>query len=242
MPTYEQVVVAGGGGAAGNLDGRNVYKIVFGTNPCSDLPQLQAWDDYNMNTVAIETLAGTVNNGEKPQVAAAHTTNIKTGGAWVPATASAGGGEMQDPNAVGTPHRANRLRGSESYLLLGDAGDSAPAADEERFFQLAFGAHDDSSSGVAGHQPVLAVKTFYAGAPPDVSFWYNRGQDDLAATQVNADWVQMTSEAKGAAMAQGIRNTILATGPGTTTVALDPVTKPGSGEKFAEQQWIQTAL
>jgi len=242
MPIYEQVTVAGGGGAAGNVDGRNVYKVLFATNPCSDMPQLQAWADYHLNGVAIESLLGTTNNGLKSQVAAAHVTNIHTGGPWVPASASAGGGEMQDPNGIGTPHRANRLRGTESYLLLGDAADSPPAAGEARFFQMAFACHDDSLTGTSGHQPVLAVKTFYAGAPPEVSFWYNRGQDDLADTQVNADWVEMTHEDKGTVMPIGIHNAIFVTGPGTLVTALDPVTKPGSGAKWAEEQWVQTGL
>jgi hypothetical protein len=43
-------------------------------------------------------------------------------------------------------------------------------------------------------------------------------------------------------MAMGVKNTIHATGPGTTTLSLDPVTKPGSGEKWAEEQWVLTAL
>lgn len=227
MATYEQVVVAGGGGAAGNVDGRNVYKAKFATNPCSDAPQLQAWDDYAMNSTVIESLVGTVHNGGESLIAAAHTTDVSPGDDWVPAAAGAGGEQV------------NRLRGSESYVLLGT---TPPAAGDERFFQLAFGCHDDSSVGTAGHQPVLAVKTFYAGAEPVVSFWYNRGQDDLAPTQVNADWQQMTSEVKGTSMAIGVKNTILATGPDTTASALDPVTKPGSGAKWAEEQWIQTAL
>jgi len=241
MATYEQVV-SGGAGGAGNVDGRNVYKARFGSADCSDMPQLQAWDDEDMNSVAIESLQGTDNNGGESQVVAAHTTNIKTGGPWAPASGSAGGGVMQDPNGVGTSHRANRLRGGESYLELGDSGDSPPVADEERYFQLGFAVQDDNNTGTAGHLPILAIKTFYSGAVPDVSFWYNRGEDDLAATEVNADWQEMTSEDKGVPMPIGVKNTIHATGPSTTVTALDPVTKPGSGEKFAEEQWIQTAL
>jgi hypothetical protein len=52
----------------------------------------------------------------------------------------------------------------------------------------------------------------------------------------------MTKEVKGTPMAIGVKNTIHATGPATTTTALDPVTKPGSGEGFADEQWVQTAL
>lgn len=244
MPTYERVVDPGGAGAAGDANGRNVYKVRFATNPCSDQPQLQAWDNENMNTVASESLQGTVNGGNKPQIAAAHTTNVRTGGAWVPASASAGGGVMQDPNSVGTSHRANRLRGNESYLELGDVADAPPAANEERYFQLAALVHDDSGVGTSGHLPVLGVKAFYAGAPPVVSFWYNRGEDDVQPTEVNADWQQLTSSDKGTAMPIGVQNTIHFTGVSgaSPAVAIAPVTKPGSGEKAAEEQWIQTAL
>jgi hypothetical protein len=236
MPTYEQVVSPGAGGAAGNLAGRNVFRVRFATNPCSDQPQLQAWDDYAMNSTTIESLIGTP-GVPRSMVAAAHTTNVPTPATWVPAQASAGGGEMH-----GGGFRHNRLSGADSYLSLADAGDAPPAANEERFFQLALGCAHDSTPGTAGHLPVLAVKTFYAGAPPDVSVHYNRGDDDLAATAVGADWRAMVTEAKGTAMAMGVQNTIHATGPGTTVTALDPVTKPGSGEKWAEELWIQTAL
>lgn len=242
MPTYEQVVDPLGAGDAGDLNGRNVYKIRFDTEPCSDQPQLQAWDDFNMNTTVSESLVGTANNGGESLMAAAHTTNIRTGGAWAPASGNAGDGLMQDPNAVGTTHRANRLRGGEQFLSLGDVGDANPVAGEERFFQLAFGVSDDSTPGTSGHLPVLGVKTFYAGAAPDVLWFYNRGEDDLFASEVNSDWIAMTSEAKGTSMPIGVQNTIHATGPATTTTALDPVTKPGSGEKWAEEQWILTAL
>jgi len=225
MPTYEQV------SAAGDVVGQNVYKARFGVNDCSDMPQLQAWDDYALNTVAIESLQGTALNGDESQVAAAHVTNNATILNWVPAVATAGGGDIQ-----GGGYRANRLRGNESYLLLGDAADAAPSADDERKFQLAFGVAPDNGAGVSGHQPVLAVKTFYSGAAPEVSFWYNRG------TEGTPDWVQMTSEDGGTPMAIDVLNAIHATGPATTTTSLDPVTKPGSVEKFAEEQWIQTAL
>lgn len=242
MPTYEQVVDEAGSGRAGDANGRNVYKVRFGSNACSDQPQLQAWDDFNVNTVVSESLAGTAGNGNKSLMAAAHTTNIRTGGAWVPAAAVAGDGVMQDPNAVGTQHRANRLRGAESTLGLYDTGDAVPVAEEERYFQLAALVAADSSTGVAGHLPVLAVKAFYAGAPPVINFFYNSGEDDLGATEVNANWVQMTSEDAGVSMAIGVANTVNFTGPTSTTSALAPVTKPGSGEKAAEEQWVQTAL
>jgi hypothetical protein len=215
MPVYEQVA------NAGNVAGQNVYRVRFGGSPCSDVPQLQAWDDYQMSATASESLAGTAGNGFRSLVAAAHTTGGPVPEPWVPAAATPGGDVV------------NRLRGTDSFCLLGA---SAPAADESRTFQLAFGVAQDSAPGTAGHQPVIAVKVFYAGAPPVVGFDYNVGTD------MSPTWEAMTSGVKGVPMAMGVRNTIHATGPGTTTTSLDPVTKPGAGEKWAEGQWVMVSL
>jgi hypothetical protein len=233
MPTYERVA------GAGEVAAQNVYKIRFAANPCSDMPQLQAWDDHLMTTVASESLAGTVGNGNKSLVAAAHVSNgappIPT---WVPAAMDPAGGLHL---VGGVTVRANRLRGASGYLLLGDSADLPPVANGERRVQLAFGCAGDSTPGTSGHQPVLAVKTFYAGAPPVPEFYYNAGVEGAP------NWVLMTSQVKGVAMAMGVKNTIHATGvsaPGqpATATTLAPVIKPGSGEKWAEQQWLLTVL
>jgi hypothetical protein len=216
MPTYEQVA------NAGNLAGQNVYRVVFGGAACSDVPQLQAWDDYQMTTTVSESLAGTSVNALKSLVAAAHTSAVATAGGWATGLAvTAGGAET------------NRLKGNASFCLLGS---TAPALDEARRFQLAFGCASDSVPGASGHQPVLGLKTFYAGAAPVPVFAYNSG------TEGTPVWVAMTAGVKGTPMAMGVKNTIHATGPGTTTSSLDPVTKPGSGEKWAEESWIMTVL
>lgn len=232
MPTYEQVAGAGDGAA------QNVYKLRFDTNDCSDMPQLQAWDDYTMTTVASESLSGTEANAGESLVAAAHTTNAATPASWPPANGANGGGTT----IVGAQVRANRLRGATQYLLLGDPGDAAPLAGEERKFQLAFGCADDSAVGTGGHLPVLAAKVFYAGAPPVLSWFYNSGTPGLGGSDGSPQWVQMVSGVKGTPMSMSVKNTIHATGPGSSALALDPVTKPGSGEKWAEAQWVMTAL
>jgi len=242
MPSFEKVAGgAGSAGGAGDVDGRFVYRVLFGGSPCSDQPQLQAWDDEALATTASESLVGTVNNGGKSQIAAAHTTNTATGGQWVPAAPVAGEGLVQNPNGLAAGHRANRLKGQESFLGLYDPGDAPPVAGEYRYFQLASMVHDDSSTGTSGHLPVLAVKTFYAGAAPVVDFEYNAGVDDLTVA-ANGTWKTMTSSPKGTPMAINILNTIHFTGPASTTTSLDPVVKPGAGEKAAEAQWIQTVL
>ena len=92
---------------AANVDSKHVFRARFNTNACSDIPQLQAWDDYNLNTVASQILAGFTANANESLVAAASTDAASTGAAWVPASAGAGGALV------------NRLRGEESYVLLG---------------------------------------------------------------------------------------------------------------------------
>jgi hypothetical protein len=217
MPTYERVA------NAGDVAGQNVYKVRFAGAPCSDVPQLQAWDDHLMTTTLVESLAGTVANGNKSLVAAASTSAGATGVNWVPGTAAPGGA------------LTNRLRGNDSFCFLGS---TAPAADEERRFQLAFGCASDSVPGASGHQPVLGVKVFYAGAPPTPQFSYNAGTEGVPV------WTAMTSGVKGTAMAMGVRNTIHATGVSgaSPSTSIAPVIKLGSGEKWAEEQWVLTNL
>ena len=84
MASYEKVT------NAGNVSGRNVFKARFATNPCSDIPQLQAWDDYTMDSVDQQILAGTPANALKPLAAGASTEAASVGDSWVPGAASEG--------------------------------------------------------------------------------------------------------------------------------------------------------
>lgn len=223
MATWELVT------NAANVDSRNVFKARFETNACSDIPQLQAWDDFSLNSVASQILAGFTANSDESLVAAASTDAASTGAAWVPGSATPGGALV------------NRLRGDESYVSLGA---TPPGINDERRFNLIMGCHADSAVGVSGNTPAFAVKAFYAGAPPDIKFFYNNATDDLGAGG-SAVWVEMTSEDKGTSMAIGIRNAIFAADvSGASPISTPPVAvvKPGSGEKFAPEHWIQTAV
>jgi hypothetical protein len=222
MAQYELVTTAA------NVASKHVFRARFNTNPCSDIPQLQAWDDYNLNSVASQILAGFTANANEPLVAAASTDAAATGAAWAPGSAVAGGALV------------NRLRGEESYVLLGAA---APGVGDDRLFNLIMGCHADSAIGVSGNTPAFAVKAFYAAAPPDIEFYYNRGADDLAGG-VGTDWILMTSQDKGVSMSIGVKNAIFAAdvSGASPAASLAPVTKPGSGEKFAPEHWVQTAL
>jgi hypothetical protein len=224
MAEYTQVVVAG------NIAGTNAFRAVFGGADQSDVPQLQAWDDENVSTTAIQALTGTTENGDESFLCAASTNdgNGDPGVGWATALAGAGGGAA-----------VNRLRGSEDFVLLGTTAPVGPFP-IYRTFQFAFGLASDSPTGKVGHEPYLSVKVFYTGAPPTVSFDHNSGTEGAPV------WDPMTSQPAGTPNPVDVGTTIHATGPGTVggvgsnNGVLDPVTKPGSGEKFAEEYWVRS--
>ena len=84
---------------AANVASKHTFRARFNTNPCSDVPQLQAWDDFNLNSVASQVLSGFTANSNESLVAAASTDAAATGAAWAPGAAVAGGALV------------NRLRG-----------------------------------------------------------------------------------------------------------------------------------
>ncbi len=214
--TYQQVPLCG------NIVGQNVLRFGFTVNGCSDIPILTAWDDYNMNTVAKETLVGTTGNGNKSSICGASTDTGATADAWATALAQTSGGAL-----------TNRLKGNTAYVNLGTA---APGIGDYRRFQLAFGVNNDSAPGLTGHDVVLGIKVFYITTdPPTISLQYNS-----AASEGSPVWVTLQLQVKGNGTPPALPNTIYATGPDTTTAALDPVTKPETGEKFSEKYWSKT--
>ncbi len=223
MPEYKQIA------AAGNQAGANALRAKFEVADHSDVPQFTAWDTEQMNSTTIECLVGTAANGAKSMIAAKSTDdgNAAAGAAWATGLAQTAGGAV-----------TNRLKGNASFVLLGTTPPVAPFP-KYRTVQYAAACAADSAVGAIGYQPVLAVKVFYTGAPPTVGFEYNEGTEGAPV------WVAMTSAPKGTPMALAVKNTVHATGPDTIGGAandgvLDAVTKPGSGEKFAEEYWVRT--
>ena len=224
MPEYEQIA------AAGNQAGTNAFRAVFTVADHSDLPRLQAWDNEQLNTHAIELLTGTTENGDVSGLCAASTNdgNGDPGAAWATALAQTAGGAV-----------VNRLQGDVAYVILGTVVPVSPFP-VYRTFQFAVGIASDMASGTVGHQPYLAVKSFYTGAVPTLDFEYNNGTEGSPA------WQPMTSQPGGTVNAIDVGTAIHATGPDTTggvggnNGVLDPITKPGSGEKFAEEYWVRS--
>jgi hypothetical protein len=214
MAQYEQIPLAG------NQDAQNVFQITFATNPCSDLPQVTAWDDYNMNTVAIQSIAGTVGNGSKSSVLIADTSDASSGDDWATDLTQTPGGAS-----------ANRCKGNDSYVELGSV---APGAGDTRTFQMAIAVHSSFGAGTTGHTPVIGIKTFYTGSAPTVTVKYNSANNETPT------WVTLNTQTKGVSTPPSLPYTVYATGPDTTVSSLDPVTKPETGEAFAEEYWSRT--
>lgn len=213
---------------AGNQNTQNVLRVVFSGADQSDIPQLQAWADFNLNTTNIEALQGTPVNGERSMLVAKSTHAGPSGVDWPVGLAQTPGGAV-----------ANRLRGNDAFVLLGTSAPVAPFP-VARTFNMALLVPADASPGGVGFQPVVAVKVFYAGAPPTIEFECNEGSDGSPV------WRPLTSSPQGVNMPIAANNGLLFTGPntvpgtGSNNGSIDPITKPGSGEKVAEEVWVRS--
>ena len=215
MATYQRIPLAG------NTAGQNVFSVKTDTDQ-SDVPRLTAWDDYTMSTTSKESLAGTAVNGYKSFLCAASTHAGATSNGWASGLAQSAGGAT-----------TNRLKGDASYVLLGT---TAPSGNTRRTFQFAMEVPSDATPGTTGHDVVLGFKIYYTTqTPPTVTFEVNTAESETA------NWVQVNLQVKGTQTLPSLPNCVYSTGPDSTTSALDPVTKPETGSKFAEQYWIQTA-
>jgi len=217
MATYKQILLAG------NIAGQNVFRFKFSGQDSSDVPQVTAWDDYNMNTTTKESLVGTLANGNVSSVCIASTHAGATSAGWATGLGMSPGGAFK-----------NRVKGNSSWVNLGT---TAPLIGGYRTFQMAIGVAKDFGPGVTGHDIVIGIKVFYtASTAPTVTLEVN-----TANSETSPIWVQVNLQNKGNSQLPALPNTIYATGPDSTTTKLDPVTKPDEGEKFAEEYWIQTA-
>lgn len=215
MPTYQQIPLAG------NIAAKNVFRITP-TQNLSDLVEVTAWDDYNMNTATKELLAGTTGNGNKSGVCVADTTTGPTTNGWATGLAQTPGGAS-----------VNRCRGNSSYVRLGtqplNVGQSVT-------FQMAVEVAYDFTPGLTGHDIVIGIKVYYTGSVPSVTLEANTTNNDTSPS-----WLELKTQVKGSSLHPGYPTGIFATGPDSTISSLDPVTKPESGVVFAPEYWIQTA-
>lgn len=208
-------VTAAIGGIMGNKNARQAMKLTW-DQAMSAQPRLEAWDsgaDLTANTAPTdEILVGTASTGSKSWIAATDTTSVLPGANWYGSASERTGGT-----------KPALLIGTGAYLLL----KGATVGVVSRLFNLCLKVPSDAAqAGATQHTPVIALRYYYTGVAPTITWQYN------ASTIANPKWTAFTSGSLG--------YTLHFTGPDTTVTVLDPFTKPATLTEVA-QYWVQTA-
>ena len=188
----------------------HVFRINF-SQALSAIPELHAWDDFNLNTVLGKIFTGTTVNGNKPMVGAIGA-NVAPPANWWPA----------NPVAGAAVNVASRLKGTDGYSLLSNA---APGANGDVFFNFNF-------SFPADVQPsdviscALSVLYKFTGTTPTVTWYGNDG-----GTEGVPVYTALTTQPKGTNAAATVIHPSDAGGDGVS----DVVTIPPSAEDFPVQ-------
>lgn len=193
-----------------------VFRINF-SQALSAIPELHAWDDFNLNTVTGKIFTGTTVNGNKPMIGAIGA-DIAPSAAWWPASAVSGA----------NLNVASRLKGTDGWCKLDDA---APGINGDVFFNFNFSFPSDiTPSDVISC--CLSVLYKYTGSTPSVTWYGNDGGTEGAPI-----WTSLTSQPKGT---NGAATVIRPSDAGGDGVG-DVVTIPGSGEIFPAEVWATAA-
>jgi hypothetical protein len=193
-----------------------VFRINF-SQALSAIPELHAYDDFNLSTVTGKIFTGTTVNGSKPMLGAIGLSAAPAAG-WWPAAAVAGA-------AVDV---ASRLIGSTGWCKLSA---SAPIANGDVYFNMNFSFPSDvSPSDTVSACPSVLYR--YTGAVPSVTWYGNDG-----GTEGTPIWTALTTQPKGTNGAATVIRPSDAGGDGTG----DVVTIPASSEAFPAEIWITTA-
>jgi len=200
----------------GQVAAFHVFRINF-SEDLSAIPELHAWDDFNLNTVAHKIFTGTAGNSNKPMIGAIGA-SMAPSTSWWPSSASAGA-------AV---DNASRLKGNDGYCLLSAA---PPMATDDVFFNFDFSFPSDvlPADSVAF---ALSVTYRFTGATPSVT-WY--GNDE--GSESVPVWTALTTQPKGT---NGSATVIRPSDSGGDGVG-DVVTIPPSSEAFPDEIWVTAA-
>ncbi len=199
----------------GQVAAKNVFKVNF-SQDLSTIPELHAWDDFNLNTIANKVFTGTTVNTNLPMIGAIGL-DAAPGASWWPAGLTAGA-------AV---NNASRLKGNAGYCKLSA---SAPSAGDV-FFNFDFKFPGD----VLPSDSMSFVFNFlytFTGATPTVTISGNDG-----GTEGTPVWTALTTQPGGT---NGSANVLRPSDSGGDGVG-DTVTIPSSGEAFPDEKWITAA-
>ncbi|KKL18402.1 hypothetical protein LCGC14_2475890 [marine sediment metagenome] len=199
----------------GQVAAKNVFKITF-SEDLSVIPELHAWDDFNLNTVANKVFTGTTVNSSKSMIGAVGL-NVAPGASWWPGSAVAGA-------AV---NNASRLIGNTGYCKLAA---SAPSAGDV-FFNFDYSFPDD----VLPSDSMSFVFNFlyvFTGATPTITISGNDG-----GTEGTPVWTALTTQPGGT---NGTATVLRPSDTGGSGSG-DTVTIPTSGEEFPDEIWLTAA-
>lgn len=198
----------------GQVAAKEVFRISFDQN-LSQIPELHAWDDFNLNTVANKVFTGTTTNGSTPMIGAIGL-SVAPAASWYPASPVAGAAE------------------DVASLLIGNTGfcelDSAAPVAGDVFFNFDFSFPDDvlPSDSMAF---VLVFLFIFTGATPGITWAANEG------TEGTPSYTSLTTQPGGTA---GVATVIRPSDTGGTGVG-DTVTIPTSGEIFPDEIFVTAA-
>lgn len=164
---------------AGNLSiARNVVRVTF-SQATSDHPKLEAWDDFNTNSVLHEIFTGTTENGDIPMLSGVATTDGAPVSAWKPAAATPGGATI------------NRLKGNTNHVILSTAN---MGVGESVRFNLCWEVSFDATVP-ADMDCVFVIRYSYTGVAPVLTWEFN--DEDAGGTEGVPVWTAITPGVSG---------------------------------------------
>jgi hypothetical protein len=200
----------------GAVAAQKVFRINF-SQALSAIPELHAWDDFNLNTVAGKIFTGTTVNGNKPMLGAIGLGATPSAN-WWPASA-VGGADVDVPS---------RMIGNTGWCKLSAA---APGANGNVYFNMNFSFPPDVSPSDT-ISAVLSLLYRFTGSTPTVTWYGNDGGTEGAPV-----WTALTTQPKGTNASATVIRPSDAGGDGLG----DVVTIPPSSEAFPAEIWVTTA-
>ncbi len=194
---------------------KEVFRISFDED-LSQIPELHAWDDFNLNTISNDVFLGTTVNGFTPLIGAIGLT-VAPSANWYPAT----------PVIAAAVDSASLLIGNDGYILL----TAAPPTATDVFFNFDFSFPDDILPGDS-MEFVVEFRFIFTGATPTITFAGNDGGTEGVPIYTN-----LTTLPGGTA---GVASVLRPSDTGGTGVG-DTVTIPTSGEIFPDEIFVTAA-
>jgi hypothetical protein len=145
----------------------------------SDVPTLEAWDDFTLSTTTNEIFAGTTGNGNIPMISGVATTDGAPSSNWKPSGVTGGGATI------------NRILGSTNYVNLSASSIGASGAVR---FNLVWEIPYDATVP-ADCDCVFVIRYSYSGSAPVLTWEFN--DEDAGGTESVPVWSAITPGSSG---------------------------------------------